>query len=74
MRGLDLCKAIRNCSPVPIIVLSGSDEVAEKITGLDMGADDYITKPFNSLEVMARVRAVLRRNFRISLSGLACCH
>ncbi len=74
MRGLDLCKAIRHCSPVPIIILSGSDEVADKIIGLDTGADDYITKPFSSLEVMARIRAVLRRNFKISRISLACCN
>ena len=61
MDGLALCRAIRAESRVPIIVLSVKGEEAIKVEALDAGADDYITKPFNVNELMARVRAALRR-------------
>jgi DNA-binding response OmpR family regulator len=72
MEGLDLCKTLRSCSTIPIIMLAESNDINDKIAGLDTGADDYITKPFSSLEVVARVRAVLRRNIRISVNRFAC--
>jgi two-component system KDP operon response regulator KdpE len=61
MGGLELCRAIRSESRVPIIVLSVKGEEAIKVEALDAGADDYITKPFNVNELLARVRAALRR-------------
>jgi two-component system KDP operon response regulator KdpE len=61
MDGLQLCRAIRAESRVPIIVLSVKGEEAIKVESLDAGADDYITKPFNVNELLARVRAALRR-------------
>ncbi len=59
--GFDVCRKIRKKSEVPIILISAKGEDYEKIMGLDIGADDYIVKPFSPSEVMARVRAVLRR-------------
>ena len=61
MDGFDVCRKIRKDSNVPIILISAKGEDFEKIMGLDIGADDYIVKPFSPSEVMARVRAVLRR-------------
>jgi phosphate regulon transcriptional regulator PhoB len=59
--GLDVCRAIRRESDVPIIMLTAKDSEIDKIVGLEVGADDYITKPFSVREVLARIRAVLRR-------------
>lgn len=59
--GLEVIRRIRTWSPVPIIVLSARTMEAEKVAALDAGADDYVTKPFGSLELLARVRAALRR-------------
>jgi len=59
--GWDVCRAIRKESEVPIIMLTARDEVTDKIVGLEMGADDYVTKPFDPKELISRVRAVLRR-------------
>ena len=59
--GLDLCRAIRRDSQVPIIMLTARSEEADKLVGLELGADDYVTKPFSPRELVARVRAVLRR-------------
>jgi DNA-binding response OmpR family regulator len=59
--GWDVCRALRKGSDVPIIMLTAKDEVTDKIVGLEMGADDYITKPFAPKELVSRVRAVLRR-------------
>ena len=61
MSGLDVAKRLRTASDVAIIMLTARDEVDDRVTGLDTGADDYITKPFAFKELMARVRAVLRR-------------
>ncbi len=61
MNGLELCRAIRRISEVPIIVLSVKGEEKTKIEALDIGADDYITKPFSIDELLARIRAALRR-------------
>ena len=59
--GLDVCRAIRAQSPVPIIILTAKDAEADKVLGLELGADDYVTKPFSMRELIARVRAVSRR-------------
>lgn len=59
--GLEVCRRIRQSSSVPILMITARDEDADRILGLDIGADDYIIKPFSPGEVMARVRAALRR-------------
>lgn len=61
MDGLEVCHEIRRASEVPIIMLTARGEDADKLVGLELGADDYITKPFSPRELVARVRAVLRR-------------
>jgi two-component system, OmpR family, response regulator ArlR len=60
MDGLEVCKRIRAKSNVPIIMLTAKDRVPDRVAGLDLGADDYITKPFSTEELLARVRARLR--------------
>jgi len=62
MSGLEVCQRVREFSSVPIIVLSAKGSENDKIAALDMGADDYVTKPFSMDELLARVRAVLRRS------------
>jgi DNA-binding response OmpR family regulator len=62
MDGLQVCRAIRQISTIPIIMLSAKDETFDKVLGLELGADDYITKPFEGKELVARVKAVLRRS------------
>lgn len=64
MDGLEVCQQIREFSNVPIIMLTAKGDDMDKILGLEYGADDYITKPFNILEVKARMKAILRRNSR----------
>jgi DNA-binding response OmpR family regulator len=59
--GFDIAKRVRQKSQVPIIMVTGQDDVIDRVVGLEIGADDYITKPFHVREVLARVRAVLRR-------------
>ena len=59
--GLDVCRALQRESTVPIIMLTARDEEVDRVVGLELGADDYVTKPFSVRELMARVRAVLRR-------------
>jgi DNA-binding response OmpR family regulator len=61
MSGFDFCRALRKSSRVPIIMITAKDAEVDKIVGLELGADDYITKPFSVREVLARVNAVLRR-------------
>jgi DNA-binding response OmpR family regulator len=61
MSGFDFCRALRKTSRVPIIMITAKDAEVDKIVGLELGADDYITKPFSIREVLARVNAVLRR-------------
>ena len=61
--GLQACLAIREFSNVPIIMLTAKSEDADKLIGFESGADDYITKPFNLLELKARIRAILRRGY-----------
>ena len=60
--GIDVCRRIRQHSDVPILMLSARDEDVDKIIGLEVGADDYLTKPFNPRELVARVKSVLRRS------------
>jgi DNA-binding response OmpR family regulator len=59
--GIDVCRRIRQTSEVPILMLSARDEDVDKIIGLEVGADDYLTKPFNPGELVARVKSILRR-------------
>ena len=61
MSGLDVCRQIRSSSDVPIIMLTAKDSEADTVSGLELGADDYMTKPFSMRELIARVRAHLRR-------------
>ncbi len=61
MDGFEVCQEIRRISDVPVVMVSARDSEVDKVRGLEMGADDYITKPFSHLELLARVRAVLRR-------------
>jgi two-component system KDP operon response regulator KdpE len=69
MGGLETCRSIRDVSDVPIIILTVRREESEKVELLDAGADDYITKPFGKQEVLARIRAALRRASTLSSSG-----
>ncbi|MEZ4502807.1 MAG: response regulator transcription factor [Dehalococcoidia bacterium] len=62
LSGLDICRVVRSERPVPILVLTARATEDERIEGLDLGADDYVTKPFSMRELMARVRASLRRD------------
>ena len=62
MDGWQVLKAVRKTSSIPIIMLTAKDETFDKVLGLELGADDYITKPFDSKELVARVKAVLRRS------------
>lgn len=64
LTGFEVCQQIREFSSVPIIMLTAKGEDMDKILGLDYGADDYITKPFNILEVKARIKAIMRRTVR----------
>lgn len=64
MSGLDVCRQMRMSSDVPIIVLTAKDSEADKVSGLELGADDYVTKPFSMRELTARIRAQLRRSAR----------
>jgi DNA-binding response OmpR family regulator len=59
--GFELCRRLRACGDVPILILTARDEEVDRIIGLELGADDYLTKPFSPRELVARVRAVLRR-------------
>jgi two-component system response regulator ResD len=61
MDGLEVCRAVRATSQVPILMLTARDDDVDKIVGLEVGADDYLTKPFNPRELVARIRSILRR-------------
>jgi len=61
MDGIEICRRIRKSSDVPILMLTARDEDVDKIIGLEVGADDYLTKPFNPRELVARVKSILRR-------------
>ena len=68
MDGLAICHHIRELSHVPILILSAKDDVETKIASLDLGADDYLTKPFNSRELFARIRTLLRKRSSVQIS------
>ena len=59
--GTEVCRAIRQTSSVPVIMVSAKDDEVDKVVGLELGADDYVTKPYSPRELVARIRAVLRR-------------
>jgi two-component system response regulator RegX3 len=61
--GVEVCRTIRSTSHVPIIMLTAKDAEIDKVVGLELGADDYVTKPYSSRELIARIKAVLRRGF-----------
>ena len=61
MDGFEVLRQVRAFSDVPVVMLTARDDAIDKVKGLELGADDYVTKPFNHLELMARIRAVLRR-------------
>lgn len=63
MDGFEVCKAVRKTSNVPIIMVTAREEEVDKVLGLELGADDYITKPFSMRELMARIKANVRRGF-----------
>jgi two-component system response regulator BaeR len=69
--GIDICKEIRTFSPVPIIMVTARIEEIDRLLGLELGADDYICKPFSPREVVARVKAVLRRSTNQQPSWMA---
>jgi len=62
MDGFEVCRAIRSRSSVPILIVTARDEEPDRVAGLELGADDYITKPFSPRELVARVKAILRRS------------
>ena len=62
MEGIEICRSVRTESAVPIVVLSARGAEADKVASLDLGADDYVTKPFGPEELLARIRAALRRS------------
>ena len=62
MDGMEICKRVREVSDVPIIMLTARDEIRDKVEGLDLGANDYMTKPFAAEELLARIRGALRRH------------
>ena len=61
LSGTEVCRALRQRSNVPVIMLTAKDSEIDKVVGLELGADDYVTKPYSSRELVARIRAVLRR-------------
>lgn len=62
--GTEVCRQIRTTSNIPIIMLTAKDTEVDKVVGLELGADDYVTKPYSTRELLARIKAVLRRNVR----------
>jgi two-component system response regulator CpxR len=69
MGGLDVLRRLRMHSPVPVLILTARGEDVDRILGLEIGADDYLAKPFNPRELIARIRAILRRTSRSAASG-----
>ena len=72
--GMQVCQQIREFSNVPIIMLTAKGDDMDKILGLEYGADDYVTKPFNILEVKARMKAILRRNNKSGSKPVTCAY
>jgi two-component system response regulator CpxR len=71
MGGLDVLRRVRNQSPVPVLILTARGEDVDRILGLEIGADDYLPKPFNTRELIARIRAILRRTSRTGATSNA---
>jgi two-component system response regulator RegX3 len=69
--GTEVCRRIRQSSNVPVIMVSAKDDEVDKVVGLELGADDYVTKPYAPRELVARIRAVLRRGIEVELSPAA---
>lgn len=67
--GIDVCRTIRTSSHIPIIMLTAKDSEVDKVVGLELGADDYVTKPYSARELVARIKAVLRRGVPDDSSG-----
>ena len=67
--GLEVCRQIRSGSDVPILMLTARDDDIDKIVGLEVGADDYLTKPFNPRELVARIKSILRRSTATAQGG-----
>ena len=61
LNGIEICRRIRKTSDIPIIMLTAKDEVIDKVAGLDSGADDYVSKPFGMMELISRIKALIRR-------------
>ncbi|MBA3265002.1 MAG: response regulator transcription factor, partial [Nocardioidaceae bacterium] len=68
LHGTEVCRQLRQTSSVPVIVVSAKDAEVDKVVGLELGADDYVTKPYSPRELVARIRAVLRRRAEPDLS------
>ena len=68
LSGTEVCRQLRTRSNVPIVMLTAKDAEVDKVVGLELGADDYVTKPYSSRELVARIRAILRRNGNESFS------
>jgi DNA-binding response OmpR family regulator len=66
MGGLDVLRRVREQSPIPVLILTARGEDVDRILGLEIGADDYLPKPFNPRELIARIRAILRRSVRVA--------
>ncbi|MEE4025843.1 response regulator transcription factor [Gordonia sp. PKS22-38] len=71
MSGTEICKALRSRSSVPVIMVTARDSEIDKVVGLELGADDYVTKPYSARELIARIRAVLRRGGDVGEEELA---
>src|SRR5881275_2475698 len=69
MSGTDVCKQLRQRSSVPVIMVTARDSEIDKVVGLELGADDYVTKPYSARELIARIRAVLRRGAGEEMDG-----
>jgi DNA-binding response OmpR family regulator len=65
MNGFEVCRRIRQCSSVPVIMLTARGEVTDRVAGLELGADDYVSKPFEPRELVARIQSVLRRSGQV---------
>jgi len=70
MSGTDVCKQLRSRSSVPVIMVTARDSEIDKVVGLELGADDYVTKPYSARELIARIRAVLRRGGDVDDAGV----
>ncbi|MBN2689539.1 MAG: response regulator [Gammaproteobacteria bacterium] len=71
--GIELCQELRKTSNIPIIIVTAIDEETDRIIGLEAGADDYVVKPFNPRELVARIKAVLRRSTNLPDTKSSCC-